>query len=156
VAEFYFVRYALAFFCALCQTLMFRVISGTINPRVGVFFILAVVFSPGNFHASTAFLPSSFAMCMTMVGAAAFMDWRGGLRTSQAMFWFAIGGVVGWPFAAALCAPFLVEEGIFALLSDKERFIEALIRVARGVVATGLLIVRANSHYTLSIFKSNC
>ncbi|KAK3939054.1 Alg9-like mannosyltransferase family-domain-containing protein [Diplogelasinospora grovesii] len=140
VAEFYFVRYGLAFSCALCQTLMWRVICSALNPRVGIFFIMALVTSPGNFHSSTAYLPSSFAMYMCMLGAAAFMNWRGGLKTSQGMFWFAVGGVFGWPFAAALCAPFMLEEGLFAILSDKERFIEALVRVSRGVVATLVLV----------------
>ncbi len=115
--------------------------SGTLNPRIGIFFIMAIILSPGNFHSSAAYLPSSFAMYMVMVGTAAFMNWRGGLRTSQAMFWFAVGGVLGWPFASALCAPFLAEEGILAMLSDKDRFIEAIIRVTRGVVATVLLVV---------------
>ena len=115
--------------------------SGTLNPRIGIFFIMAIILSPGNFHSSAAYLPSSFAMYMVMLGTAAFMNWRGGLRTSQAMFWFAVGGVLGWPFAAALCAPFLAEEGILAMLSDKDRFIEAIIRVMRGVVAAVLLVV---------------
>jgi alpha-1,2-mannosyltransferase len=141
VGEFYFVRYVLAFFCALSQTLLWRAICLALNPRVGLFFIVAIISSPGNFHAATAFLPSSFAMYMAMVGTAAFMDWRTrGLQTSQGMFWFAVGGVIGWPFAAALCAPFLVEEGIFALLSDKERFIEAIFRVIRGVVAAFIVV----------------
>ncbi|KAK4444879.1 Alg9-like mannosyltransferase family-domain-containing protein [Podospora aff. communis PSN243] len=140
VAEFYFVRYSLAFFCALCQTLMWKAICLALNPRVGLFFIAATVFSPGNFHASGAFLPSSFAMYTAMLGAAAFINWRGGIKTSMGMFWFAVGGVFGWPFAIALCAPFVFEEGIFALFSDKERFFEAAIRVFRGVVATFVLV----------------
>jgi alpha-1,2-mannosyltransferase len=126
VAEFYFIRYTLALFCAFCQTLMWKAICLSLNPRVGLIFIAALIFSPGNFHSSAAFLPSSFAMYMGMVGAAAFMNWRGGLKTSQGMFWFAVGGVFGWPFATALCLPFVLEESLFALLSDKERFFEAL------------------------------
>ncbi|KAL2022880.1 hypothetical protein VTK56DRAFT_4411 [Thermocarpiscus australiensis] len=140
VAEFYFLRYILAFVCALCQTLMWRAVCLALNPRIGLFFILALVFSPGNFHSSTDYLPSSFAMYMAMLGAAAFMNWRGGLKTSQGIFWYAVGGVLGWPFAAALCAPFVMEEAFFAMLSDKERFFESFIRLTRGVVATILLI----------------
>jgi alpha-1,2-mannosyltransferase len=140
-AEFYFVRYALAFACALCQTLMWRAICLVLNPRIGIFFIMALVTSPGNFHSSAAYLPSSFAMYMAMVGAAAFMNWRGGLKTSQGMFWFAVGGVIGWPFAAALCAPFLLEEGLFAIMSDKDALIEALVRFFRGVVAAMIVVV---------------
>ncbi|KAL1841327.1 hypothetical protein VTJ49DRAFT_7164 [Mycothermus thermophilus] len=141
VAEFYFLRYLLAAACALCQTLMWRAVCLALNPRVGLLFIAALVFSPGNFHASTAFLPSSFAMYMAMVGAAAFMNWRGGIKTSQAMFWFAIGAVLGWPFAMALCAPFVFEEVFFAVLSDSERRFEACLRLFRGIAATILLVV---------------
>ncbi|KAK4213464.1 Alg9-like mannosyltransferase family-domain-containing protein [Rhypophila decipiens] len=139
-AEFYFVRYVLAFGCAFCQTLMWRSICLALNPRVGIFFILSLVFSPGNFHSSAAYLPSSFAMYMAMLGAAAFINWRGGIKTSQGMFWFAVGGVLGWPFATALCAPFVLEECFFAAFSDKERFFEAGLRLLRGVVATLVLI----------------
>ncbi|KAI2623055.1 glycosyltransferase family 22 protein [Hypomontagnella submonticulosa] len=141
LAEFYFVRYVLAFVCSLCQVLFFRVISFTLNPRIGLFFLMATVMSPGNFHASTAYLPSSFAMYTSLLGAAAFMNWRGGLRTSWGIWWFAVGGILGWPFASALCAPFIVEEGIFALLSDRQGFIQAILRVSRGVVAALLLLV---------------
>ncbi|CAJ2513993.1 Uu.00g021120.m01.CDS01 [Anthostomella pinea] len=141
VAEFYFVRYALAFVCSLCQVLLFRVISFTLNPRIGLFFLMATVMSPGNFHASTAYLPSSFAMYTVLLGTAAFMNWRGGVKTSWGIWWFAVGGILGWPFASALCAPFMVEEAIFAMLSDTEHLIESLVRVSRGVIAGGLLIL---------------
>lgn len=140
LGEFYFVRYAMAFFCALCQVLLFRVLSFTLNARIGLFFMIATVISPGNFHSATAFLPSSFAMYMSLLGAAAFMNWHGGLKTSQGMTWFAAGAILGWPFAGALCAPFLAEEGVLALMSDKEMFFEAFHRVGRGVVAAILLV----------------
>ncbi|KAJ8127691.1 hypothetical protein O1611_g5945 [Lasiodiplodia mahajangana] len=140
VAEFYFVRYALAFLCAFCQVLLFRVISFTLNPRIGLFFLMALVMSPGNFHASASYLPSSFAMYMSFLGAAAFMNWRGGLKTSWGIWWFAVGGILGWPFASALCAPFMLEEAIFAMISDRERFWETMLRVGRGVIA-GLLLM---------------
>ncbi len=102
---------------------------------------MALVMSPGNFHASAAYLPSSFAMYMSFLGAAAFMNWRGGLKTSWGIWWFAVGGILGWPFASALCAPFMLEEAIFAVMSDRERFWETMLRVGRGVIAALLLIV---------------
>lgn len=101
---------------------------------------MAMISSPGMFHASTAFLPSSFAMCTNMLGMAAFMNWRGGLKTAQAMTWFAIGGIIGWPFAIALSAPFLFEEIMFASMSSREAFIDAIMRLFRGFVA-GLLVL---------------
>ncbi|KAI0387377.1 glycosyltransferase family 22 protein [Hypomontagnella monticulosa] len=144
VAEFYFVRYVLAFICSLCQVLLFRVISFTLNPRIGLFFLMATVMSPGNFHASTAYLPSSFAMYTSLLGAAAFMNWRGGPRTSLGIWWFAVGGILGWPFASALCAPFLIEEGILTLVSlvygERQGFVQAVLRVSKGVVSALVLL----------------
>jgi alpha-1,2-mannosyltransferase len=129
---------------------MFRVVSGTLNPRIALFFLMAMIFSPGMFHASAAFLPSSFAMYTTMLAMAAFMDWRGGLRTAQGIFWFAVGGVLGWPFAVALSAPFLFEELFFAVLSSKEALIDTIMRFIRGVVAGLLVLVRmcSRNHWT--------
>ncbi|KAI1877332.1 hypothetical protein JX265_003340 [Neoarthrinium moseri] len=141
LGEFYFVRYILAFICALCQVLMFRVVSFTLNPRIGLFFLIATVITPGNFHSATAFLPSSFAMYTSLLGAAAFMNWRGGVRTSWGIWWFAVGGILGWPFASALSFPFLIEEAVFALVSTREGFFEAFLRVTRGVVAALLLVM---------------
>ncbi|KAH8783721.1 glycosyltransferase family 22 protein [Hyaloscypha finlandica] len=142
IGEFYFIRYALAFVCALCQMQMFRVINNTLNPRIALFFMMALIFSPGMFHASASFLPSSFAMYTTFVGMSMFMNWRGGLKTAQGMFCFAVGGILGWPFSMALCAPFLLEETVFAFLSDKDAVIDAIMRGLRGVIA-GILVLTA-------------
>ncbi|KAM0343444.1 hypothetical protein ACHAPU_008473 [Fusarium lateritium] len=116
------------------------VTSTTLNSRIGLFFLIGTVVSPGNFHASTAFLPSSFAMYLVTLGAAAFMNWQGGLKTSQGMFWFAAAGILGWPFAAALCAPFVLEELILLVFSDKAALWEAFVRIGRGVVSAALLL----------------
>ena len=96
--------------------------------------------SPGNFHASAAYLPSSFAMCAGMLGAAAFMNWRGGVRTAQGIFWFAVAGILGWPFAAALSFPFVFEDAIIACFSGKAALVQSFGRISRGV-ASGVLVV---------------
>lgn len=101
---------------------------------------MAMVFSPGMFHASAAFLPSSFAMYTTMLGMAAFMNWRGGLKTAHGMFWFSLGGILGWPFSLALCIPFILEELFFASMSHKDALVDAVMRFIRGTVA-GLLVL---------------
>ncbi|KAF4126514.1 alpha-1,2-mannosyltransferase [Geosmithia morbida] len=152
VNEFYFVRYCLALVCALCQTLMYLSMSTTINSRIGFFFLIATVTSPGNFHASTAFLPSSFAMPMCMLGAAAFMNWRGGLKTAYGIFWFAVAGVLGWPFAAALCTPFVLEEAVLFFFGDKTAMYESFLRLTQGVVA-GLLVVFFDFCINLFFYK---
>lgn len=130
------------------------VTSSTLNSRIGIFFLIATIISPGNFHASTAFLPSSFAMYMVMLGAAAFMNWRGGLRTSYGIFWFAAAGILGWPFAAALCAPFILEEAVFALFNDSSALFESFMRALRGATA-GLILVVSEAAPTLGSFLSN-
>lgn len=80
-------------------------------------------------------------MYTTMLGMAAFMDWRGGLKTALGIFYFAVGGVLGWPFAIALSAPFLLEELILASLSSKDAFIDAIMRFVRGFVAALLVLL---------------
>ena len=53
-----------------------------------------------------------------MLGLAAFLDLKkGGPKISQGIMWFALGSIVGWPFAGALILPLLVEECIIAVLS---------------------------------------
>lgn len=129
--------------CALCQTIFYRVISLTIHPRIGVLFILAMVLSPGNFHSATAYLPSSFTMYTGMLGAASFMNWRGGLKTASGIAWFALGAIVGWPFAGALILPFAVEEGLLLLMSlgDTDSFLDGLRRLLKGgLAAAGILV----------------
>lgn len=79
-------------------------------------------------------------MYTTMLGMAAFMNWRGGLKTAQGIFFFALGGILGWPFSIALSAPFLFEELIFACLSSRDALFEAVLRFLRGTVV-GLLVL---------------
>ncbi|KFX96994.1 hypothetical protein V490_03041 [Pseudogymnoascus sp. VKM F-3557] len=100
-----------------------------------------MVSSPGVFRASTAFLPSSFAMYTTMLGMAAFINWRRGLRTAQGVFWFAVGGVLGWPFSVALSVPFLVEEGVLALVNGGEAMGAGVRRLVKGVGASVLVVL---------------
>ena len=73
------------------------------------------------------------------------MNWRGGLKTSQGIFWFAAAGVLGWPFAAALCAPFMFEELLLLIFGDKTAIWEGFVRIGRGVVSAMLLLVSLGS-----------
>ncbi|TKA30433.1 hypothetical protein B0A50_02660 [Salinomyces thailandicus] len=138
--EFYSVRMILGTLCALCETRLFTKVSATLNPRIAITFLLVLASSPGMFHASIAFLPSSFAMSLTALGIAAFMEWRGGLHTAQGVWMFGIAAILGWPFAAALCAPFLLEELAMALLSDIEGQQSFLWRVVDGVTRTIVVV----------------
>lgn len=140
-------RYILAAVCALCQTIFYRVISLTIHPRIGVLFMLATILSPGNFHSATAYLPSSFTMYTGMLGAASFMNWKGGVRTASGIAWFATGAIVGWPFAGALILPFAFEEGLLMAVSlgAKGQFRPMFMRVVKGVLLALSILVSATS-----------
>lgn len=129
--QFYAVRAVLAMACAFCETRLFAAISRTLNPRIGVMFMIAMISSPGMFHASVAYLPSSFSMYTTMLGTAAFMDWRGRLKTAEGIMWFGIGAIVGWPFAAALIAPLILED-MYMAYRAKDRS-KAAFRYAVGI-----------------------
>jgi len=60
--------------------------------------LAALIFAPGMFTSSTAFLPSSFAMKTTIM---AIGCWYIG-SIPGAVFFTALGALVGWPFTAAL------------------------------------------------------
>lgn len=143
-AEFYFLRVFFAAFCAFCEARMFSVIQRTLHPRVGIIFMIIMASSTGMFHSSTAYLPSSFAMYMTMLGMSAFMDWRGGLRTAQGIMWFGIGALLGWPFAGILVLPFVAEEAFFATITDD--VYETVRRVLDGTTRSVIVLVGVNRH----------
>jgi len=136
--EFYFLRIFLGFVCALCETQLFAVVSRVMSPRIGMIFLVISVTAAGMFHASVAYLPSSFAMYCTMLGLASFMDWRGGLRTASGIMWFGIGGIVGWPFASALVIPFVGEEILMMVMTNE---LEAFHRLLDGTVRSLLVLV---------------
>jgi alpha-1,2-mannosyltransferase len=140
--QFYVLRGILAIFCAGCETRLFTKISQLMNPRVAIIYMMITATSPGFFHASISYLPSSFAMYFVMLSMAAFMDWRGGLRTTQGIFWMAVGACFGWPFAAAMIIPFLVEEALLGALADWEDRVALLYRLLNAA-ACCLLAVAA-------------
>lgn len=115
--EFYMLRCLLAGVCAATETKLYSAISRTIHPRIGVFYLMIVAFTPGFFYASTAFLPSSFAMYTGTLGLATFMDWRGGPKSGTAIMWFGIGALLGWPFAGALILPLVLEDWFVAFVA---------------------------------------
>lgn len=119
VSEFYFLRALLAVTCAYCEARLFSRIARNINPRVAIFFMIAMIISPGMYHAAPSYLPSTFAMYTSMLGFTAFMDWSEGIKTSQGIFWFGVGTVLGWPFAGALVLPFILEEVILAFTTGE-------------------------------------
>ena len=139
VLEFYFVRGVLGVVCAGSETRLFSAISRTMNPRIAVLFLFAMISSSGMFHASVAYLPSSFAMYTAMMGAAAFMCVKDGLKTTEGIMWFGIGATVGWPFSAALILPFILDE--LTYLKRTADFIGVASRVLGGALRILAIVV---------------
>ncbi|EXJ87988.1 alpha-1,2-mannosyltransferase [Capronia coronata CBS 617.96] len=121
-AEFYALRIILAFVSAATEVRLYSAISRTVNPRVGVIYLMIVAITPGFFYASSAFLPSSFAMYTSTLGLTCFMDWHSGPRTATGIMWFGIGALLGWPFAGALILPFVAEDWLIALVGQVDLF----------------------------------
>lgn len=140
-SEFYFLRTVLAFLCAFCETRLYSSISRVLHPRVAILFLMAMICSPGMYHAAPAYLPSSFAMYASMLGFSSFMDSRAGTGTAQGVFWFACGALLGWPFAGALVIPFVLEQAFLAI-STGELYL-AFKRLLSGAVRSLMLLASA-------------
>lgn len=138
--EFYFLRSLLAVVCAATETRLFAVISRTLNPRIGILYLMIIAFSPGIFHASVALLPSSLAMYTSNLGLAAFMDWRNGPKTAVGIMWFGIGAVFGWPFSGILILSFVLEEVIICIVTGQGY--ETFSRFLDGIVRSLIALVR--------------
>jgi len=147
-SEFYFLRIIFAFVCAVCETRLYSVMTRLLNPRIAIIYLIVSVTSPGMFHASVSYLPSTFAMYGTILGLTAFMDWSGGLRTAQGIMWFGIGAVLGWPFAGVLVLPFVFEEVLLASLTRQG--IESIWRLLDGTVRSLIALVSDLLSYTVS------
>ncbi|KAF2670958.1 mannosyl transferase [Microthyrium microscopicum] len=138
-AEFFFLRTALAIVCSLAESRFFSVVTKVIHPRIALFFMLIMMTSAGMFHASTAYLPSSFAMYTTMMGAASFMDWqKDHAHLPSGIMWFSLGAVLGWPFAGALILPYMALEAFEAC---RNQTITSFIRATSLGGLRALLIV---------------
>lgn len=140
VIQFYFVRFALGLFCALCSARLYAQVSRALHPKIGVFFAVILATSSGMFHASVAMLPSAFGMDMMMLAMAAFLDWRAGPSTAEGMMWLGFGSIFAWPFVGALMIPFMAEEFLIAYYTESGRDLgqRLIYGISRTIVAGGL------------------
>ncbi|KAM0787191.1 hypothetical protein ACM66B_006434 [Microbotryomycetes sp. NB124-2] len=109
--SFFAIRLAFATVSTVAEAKFYRSVSDHVNPHVGRYVLFALLFSPGMFASATAFLPSTFAMWATLLGAAAALaPAEGGQRRITTLVTaFGVGAVVGWPFAVVLAAPSVLE-----------------------------------------------
>ncbi|KAJ2818883.1 mannosyltransferase, partial [Coemansia erecta] len=114
---FYALRVCMALASALCEAVFVRAVARHVDRRVGNHTALALFGMAGLFHAAPALLPSSFAMCVGTLGSAAAMappvaNVRQHLRQRAvpATVAFAVAACAGWPYAAIVAVPFVLEE----------------------------------------------
>ncbi|POM62841.1 Alpha mannosyltransferase [Phytophthora palmivora] len=88
---FYGLRAALGLFSAYAEAIFYHSTSRRFGRRM--------------FHASTAFLPSTFTMVLVMLFSSAWMDKNHYL----ALFWGIVAVLCGWPYVGVLFIPFAVE-----------------------------------------------
>ncbi|KZO96340.1 glycosyltransferase family 22 protein [Calocera viscosa TUFC12733] len=111
--SFFAVRIALGAVCSFCEAKFYRTVVEQMNYRLGRYLLFMLMFSAGMWNASTAFLPSSFAMYTTMMACSYWFKPASNTdayRTLATTVYFALGAIVGWPFALAIAIPYVFEE----------------------------------------------
>ena len=74
-----------------------------------------------------------------MLGMSAFMDWRGGSKTVQGIVWFAVGSIIGWPFAGILVLPLLLEDVVISTYIGRTQ--DVLLRFSIGAIGSLFILV---------------
>ncbi|KAK6052433.1 plasmid Maintenance Protein [Cooperia oncophora] len=121
IALFVTLRCCIGIFTLMAEFALYKAVCKHLSISIGRFFVIFSMLSTAFFllkfdiilvhlalfllHFSTAFLPSSFAMTMNMYAMAAFLN----AKWFYAIFCTAVSALVGWPFAAALGLPIVLE-----------------------------------------------
>ncbi|KAK0536430.1 mannosyltransferase [Tilletia horrida] len=164
---FYIIRNMLAVLSSLVESRFCIAVAESIHPSVAKYLFVFLLTSAGMSSAATALLPSTFTMyTSTLALAYAFYPARlpspnsvpapsnltlsqtPYLRTLIATTSFALGAILGWPFAIVLSLPFVAEElflpsgnQVPASLARYSAFIAARLgRFLRGALFAGLVI----------------
>ncbi|CAI5740115.1 unnamed protein product [Peronospora destructor] len=102
---FYGLRAALGLLSAYAEALYYQSTSRHFGRRTARYLLYILLFNAGTFHASTAFLPSSFSMVLVMLFTSAWMDKSHYL----ALFYGVVAVLCGWPYVGVLFIPFAAE-----------------------------------------------
>ncbi|CAM9014136.1 unnamed protein product [Wickerhamomyces anomalus] len=102
---FYSTRLLVVSFTLYSELHLYGTLKNSIDFDLSGLYILFSALSPGMSHASVALLPSSFAMnctCLAMSNLIKYFHKRAMKNALLVTFWFAIGGLFGWPFVLIL------------------------------------------------------
>lgn len=141
VGQFFFLRMVLGFVYSACQTKFTFSIGRAFGRFPALAYTLIMATSTGMFHASTAYLPSSFAMYAIIVAAGEFINYSNPNSLSRGLIALGVGSFLGWPFAAVIGLPFVLEH----LLRDRSAkgFVNCISQILTGAMNSVTLLVSA-------------
>uniref|UniRef100_K3WCF1 Mannosyltransferase n=1 Tax=Globisporangium ultimum (strain ATCC 200006 / CBS 805.95 / DAOM BR144) TaxID=431595 RepID=K3WCF1_GLOUD len=105
IVVFYGVRGALGLLCAYAEGIFYRSCIAHFGRRTARYLLWILLWNAGIFHASTAFLPSTFVMYLIMLFMSAWME----KQHFVAILWGVIAVLCGWPYVGVLFIPFALE-----------------------------------------------
>jgi alpha-1,2-mannosyltransferase len=140
VALFYTFRILLGFFHAGAEYCLYNSVGQRLGYGIARLYFIINLLAVGTFYSGSAFLPSSFSMIMNMFAMAFWLREKWAL----AIFCTAVSALVGWPFAAVLGLPIVVE----MLLIRRGEYIWKFIKsaFASGILVLAILYT-VDSHY---------
>jgi len=144
---FFLIRMVFAFISSYCETALYQTIIDYVNPYIAQFFLFGIIYSAGMTISSVAYLPSTFAMYTTMLAFASSLQESSKKRTFYVIFLYALGGLLGWPFSAALVLPFVFEDILIPsiktkgkIITDKFNITNSLLKV-KDTIVSGILSI---------------
>uniref|UniRef100_A0AC35GNY2 Mannosyltransferase n=1 Tax=Panagrolaimus sp. PS1159 TaxID=55785 RepID=A0AC35GNY2_9BILA len=140
VALFYTFRILLGFFHAGAEFHLYNSVGQRLGYGIARLYFIINLLAVGTFYSGSAFLPSSFSMVMNMFSMAFWLREKWFL----AILCTAISALVGWPFAAVLGLPIVVE----MLLIRRGEYIFKFFKsaIASGIIVLAILYT-IDSHY---------
>lgn len=139
VLQFLILRCSMALVCSGCETYFYKTVRDRFGGNVSRLSLVFLIFSPGMFISSTAFLPSTFAMYTTML---ALSFWFSRNSVFLPVFFVALGSLVGWPFAAALGIPIA-----YNLVMNQGRLVKFVFCSVTSLVVCLVPMVMVDSDY---------
>lgn len=102
---FYFSRCLFALVCAWCELYFYKAVCREFGVAIGRLTLAFLLLSAGMFISSTAFLPSTFSMYMTLLSMAAWFQ----RKYEVAILATALSAFLSWPFAGLIGLPIALD-----------------------------------------------
>lgn len=143
---FYFLRCMFGFICALCEVYFYRGVLCEFGANVGRLCLALLVFSCGMFISSTAFLPSTTSMYLTLLSMGAWFH----QKYKLAIFTTALSTFLSWPFAALLGLPIAID----IVLMKKQWKLFITWSIISAVTILGPQLLCDSYYYNKPVFAS--